>query len=208
MKRVIILVGSPRTNGNTVKIVEQVEALLKESDIQTEIVILDHHDIYPCHNCGSCEDTGDCIQKDAMKDLWERIEASDGLILASPTYYSAVTAQMKIFIDRTGRAKVIWDYKHNRPVGTRFSKSKGAMIIAVCGQSGERWLKCPLMQMRSLLADLEIPLYSIIKGDGADVGGGLFEGRPDMMIDIEEAARAFLEQDQEIVLDYKDTNIW
>jgi multimeric flavodoxin WrbA len=204
MNKVITLVGSPRTNGNTVKIVEHVDAMLKEKDIQTEIVILDHHDMYPCHNCGSCEETGDCIQKDSMTDLWKRIEESDGLILASPTYYSAVTAQMKIFIDRTGRAKVIWDYKNNRPAGTRFSRGKAAMIIGVCGQSGERWLKCSLTQMRSLLADLEIPLYSIIRGDGADVGGGLFEGRPEMMIDIEEATKAFLEQKQEIILDYKE----
>jgi multimeric flavodoxin WrbA len=204
MNKVIILVGSPRTNGNTVKIVEQIEERLKEKDIQTEIVILDHLDIYPCHNCGSCEDTGDCIQKDSMNDLWDRIESSDGLILASPTYYSAVTAQMKIFIDRTGRAKVIWDYKNNRPAGSRFSKGKAAMIIAVCGQPGERWLKCSLMQMRSLLADLEIPLYSIMKGDGADVGGGLFEGRPEVMMDVEEVTRAFLEQEQEIVLDYEE----
>ncbi len=204
MKRVIILVGSPRTNGNTVKIVEHVDEILRKEGVQTEIQILDHIDIYPCHNCGSCEDAGECIQRDDMGSLWEKIESSDGLVLASPTYYSAVTAQMKTFIDRTGRAKVIWDYKNNKPAGSRFSKGKGAMIVAVCGQPGERWLKCSLTQMRSLLADLEIPLYSIIKGDGADVGGGLFEGRPEMMVDIEEAAQAFMNRRKEVAFDYKE----
>lgn len=204
MKKAIILVGSPRTNGNTVRIVERVDEVLKREEIQTEILILDHMDLYPCHNCGTCEDTGDCIQKDDMKVLWDKIESSDGLVLASPTYYSAVTAQMKMFIDRTGRAKVIWDYKNNRPAGSRFSKGKGAMIVAVCGQSGERWLRCSLTQMRSLLADLEITLYSIVKGDGADFGGGLFEGRPEVMMDIEEATLAFVNREQEIVFDYSE----
>ena len=205
MKEVIILVGSPRTNGNTVKIVEHVEGILKDKEIQTEIVILDHLDIYPCHNCGACEDTGECVQKDGMIRLWEKIETYDGLVLASPTYYSAVTAQMKTFIDRTGRAKVVWDYKNNKPAGSRFSKGKRAMIIAICGQSGEGWLRCSLMQMRSLLKDLEIPLYSIIKGDGADVGGGVFEGRPEMMLDIEEATVSLVESEEEISLSYKET---
>ena len=204
MNNVVILIGSPRTNGNTVKIVEHVEEILKRRDVQTEMVILDHLDIYPCHNCGSCEDTGECVQRDDMIGLWERIEASDGLVLASPTYYSAVTAQMKIFIDRTGRAKVIWDYKKNKPAGSWFSGGKRAMIVAVCGQPGERWLKCSLTQMRSLLADLEIPLYSLIEGDGADVGGGLFQGRPEVVIEIEEATQAFIEQEQAIVLDCKE----
>ncbi len=204
MNNVLILIGSPRTNGNTVKIVERVEEMLKSRGVQTEMVMLDHLDIYPCHNCGSCEDTGECVQRDDMIALWERIEASDGLVLASPTYYSGVSAQMKIFIDRTGRAKVVWDYKKNKPAGSRFSAGKRAMIVAVCGQPGERWLKCPLTQMRSFLADLEIPLYSLIEGDGADVGGGLLEGRPEVMIETEEATQAFIEQEQGINFNYKE----
>jgi hypothetical protein len=47
-------------------------------------------------------------------------------------------------------------------------------------------------------------MVEVLKGDGADVGGGLFEGRPEVMIDIEESTQALLEQDNEIVLDYED----
>ncbi|MEE9116722.1 MAG: flavodoxin family protein [Thermoplasmata archaeon] len=204
MNKVIILVGSPRSKGNTARIVERVDEILRKRVIETEIVKLNRLDIRPCRNCGSCEDGGECVQDDDMRELWDKVESSDGLVLASPTYYSGVTAQMKIFIDRTGRAKVIWDYKRNLPGGTRFSGGKRAMLIGVCGQSGERWLQCSIIQMRSLLTDLEIPLYSIIKGDGADVGGGLFEGRPEMMIDIDEATEAFIEGDEEITLSYKE----
>ena len=204
MNKALILVGSPRSKGNTAGIVERVDGILRDREIDTEIVMLDRLDIRPCKNCGSCEDDGECVQKDDMRELWEKVESCDGLVLASPTYYSGVTAQMKIFIDRTGRAKVKWDYKRNLPGGARFSEGKRAMLIGVCGQSGERWLKCSIMQMRSLLADLEMPLYSIIKGDGADVGGGLFEGRPEMMIDIDEATEAFTEGDEDIPLSYKE----
>jgi multimeric flavodoxin WrbA len=205
MNKVLILLGSPRSKGNTVTIIKRVDEILQDKDVETEIVKLNKLDMRPCKNCGYCEKKdGECVQKDDMQELWEKVESYDGLVLASPTYYSGVTSQMKAFIDRTGRSKVIWDYKRNLPSGSRFSEGKRAMVIGVCGQPGERWLKCPLTQMRSLLADLEIPLYSIIKGDGADVGGGLFEGRPEMMIDIEEATRALLEEDSEIVLDYDD----
>lgn len=204
MNKVIVLVGSPRSKGNTARIVERVDEILQKRDIETEIVTLNRLDIRPCKNCGSCEDDGECVQDDDMRELWAKVESSDGLVLASPTYYSGVTAQMKIFIDRTGRSKVIWDYKRNLPSGSRFSEGKRAMVIGVCGQPGERWLKCSLTQMRSLLSDLRIPLYSIIKGDGADVGGGLFEGRPDVMMDVEEATQAFVLGEQEIDFDFKE----
>jgi hypothetical protein len=74
------------------------------------------------------------------------------------------------------------------------------MIISVCGQPGEKWLEGPLMEMRALLHDLEIPLYSIIKMQGADVGGGLFEGRPETEIEITEAAEKFILGSEEILL--------
>lgn len=205
MNKVLILVGSPRSKGSTARIVERVDEILHERDIETEIVKLNKLDMRPCKNCGYCEKKdGECVQKDDMRELWEKVESCEGLILASPTYYSGVTAQMKIFVDRTGRSKVIWDYKRNLPSGSRFSVGKRAMVIGVCGQPGERWLRCSLTQMRSLLSDLEIPLYSIIKGDGADVGGGLFEGRPDVMIAIEEATQAFVLGDREIDFDFKE----
>lgn len=206
MKKVIILVGSPRVNGNTARIVEQVEEILDGKGIETEVIFLDRLALNPCRGCGSCEDTGDCIQKDDMEELWGKVESSDGLVMASPTYYSGVTAQMKTFIDRTGRAKVIWDYKRNLPAGSRFQKGKRAMIVSVCGQSGEKWLKGPLTEMRYLLHDLEIPLYSIIKGHGSDVGGGLFEGRPEMGIEIKEAAEEFITSSEEILLHPKKSN--
>ena len=44
-----------------------------------------------------------------------------------------------------------------------------------------------------------------VEGDGADVGGGLFEGRPEMMLDIEEATVSLVESEEEISLSYKET---
>lgn len=200
MKKVIFVMGSPRLNGNTMKIAENVDGILRGKGIDTEIVVLDLMEIYPCRNCGACEDTGDCAQKDDMQELWEKIESCDGLVLASPTYYSGVTAQIKTFIDRTGRAKVIWDYEKNLPGGTRFSKGKRAMLIAVSGQPGEKWLKCSLLQMQWLLHDLEIPLFSIVKGHGADVQGGLFGEERNIEGEILESLDRFVKGEKEIEL--------
>ncbi len=200
MKKVIFVMGSPRLNGNTMKIVENVDGILRGKGIDTETVVLDLLEIYPCRNCGACEDTGDCAQKDDMQELWEKIESCDGLVLASPTYYSGVTAQMKTFIDRTGRAKVIWNYEKNLPGGARFSKGKRAMVIAVSGQPGEKWLKCSLLQMQWLLHDLEIPLFSVVKGHGADVEGGLFERGRKTEREIRESTNEFIGESREICL--------
>jgi multimeric flavodoxin WrbA len=207
MKKVLILVGSPRIQGNTSRIASRVEELLRANDISTEIVFLDKLQLGPCRGCGSCEDSGDCIQVDDMQELWEKVESSDGLVLASPTYYSGVTAQMKTFIDRTGRSKVIWDYEKNLPTGSRFSEGKRAMIISICGQQGEKWLRGPLTEMRWLLHDLEIPLYSIVKAHGADVKGGLFQKERNMESQIEEAVEKLTRGSKEILLSHEKKNV-
>ena len=50
----------------------------------------------------SCFSTGECVIEDDWRTLLDELTRADGIILASPSYFQGVTAQMKTFIDRIG----------------------------------------------------------------------------------------------------------
>ncbi len=102
MKAVSFL-GSPRINGNTAALLDAVIAGMKSSgDIQNEHIFLHEKKISPCNGCNGCKknETGKCVVKDEMQEIYPVIEKSDIIILATPIYWWSVTAQMKLLIDR------------------------------------------------------------------------------------------------------------
>lgn len=56
--------------------------------------------ISPCQACGTCEQTGPCLQRDSMANLRNQILDTDVLVFVTPIYYSGVSAQLKLAIDR------------------------------------------------------------------------------------------------------------
>ena len=98
--RVIVINGSPRTNGMTASILHSVESELISQGIDVEFYDLTDLDIGHCRGCCSCYMTGCCFIKDDAELISEKIKQSDGLVLGSPTYASNVSGLMKDFIDR------------------------------------------------------------------------------------------------------------
>jgi multimeric flavodoxin WrbA len=61
--------------------------------------------VHGCSACGQCraKHLGRCaFIDDDMNDWIEAAKTSDGIILASPTYFANVTTEMKALIDRLG----------------------------------------------------------------------------------------------------------
>ena len=73
----------------------------KEKGAETEIISLVDSDIKHCTGCIICEETGECVISDDMKELLLKLESVDAIVLGSPSYYNNVTGLMKDFIDRT-----------------------------------------------------------------------------------------------------------
>jgi multimeric flavodoxin WrbA len=99
---VLVVIGSPRTNGNSASLAKQVAAGAKESGAKVETVFLQRLNIRPCMACDACRKKvkKDCIIKDDMKVLYPKIKAADAIVIASPIYWFTISAQTKLFIDR------------------------------------------------------------------------------------------------------------
>ena len=100
-QKVLIVNGSPRKNGNSSVLAEQVAEGARSLGAEVEAVTLHDLDIRPCDGCDICRTPGnDCHIDDDMRALYPRVREADALVLAGPVYYFTVTAQTKLFMDR------------------------------------------------------------------------------------------------------------
>jgi multimeric flavodoxin WrbA len=100
-KSVLIVKGSPRTNGNSAALADQVYTGAKQSGAEVEAINIAEMDIRPCDACDVCaESHGGCIVGDDMQALYPKLTQADVIVLAFPIYWFTINAQMKLFIDR------------------------------------------------------------------------------------------------------------
>jgi multimeric flavodoxin WrbA len=104
MKKVTIFIGSPRKQATYQAVQEFVTNLKSHAEIDFEYVFLNDYNLENCKGCKLCFEKGEeyCSLKDDRNLLLEKMNNSDGVILATPNYSFNVTALMKNFLDRLG----------------------------------------------------------------------------------------------------------
>jgi multimeric flavodoxin WrbA len=93
--------GSPRAGGNTARLVKHILGALADQGATTEFYSLAETRVGPCTACETCMRDGHCPVGDDFNGLLERVLAADGLVLGSPHYAFAMSAQMKALFDRS-----------------------------------------------------------------------------------------------------------
>ncbi|MDR0835524.1 MAG: flavodoxin family protein, partial [Tannerella sp.] len=102
--KVIALNGSPHKNGNTAYALNVVGKALQDEGIDFEIVEIGGHHIHGCIGCEKCSENqdGKCsITNDLVNETVLKMKEADGIIIASPVYYSCIAGTMKCFLDRS-----------------------------------------------------------------------------------------------------------
>jgi len=96
---IIAIYGSPRKGGNTDILMDAFLSGVKEHENIISYKLRDMT-LKPCTGCGFCDDSGICVYKDDIWEIYERLDEACGLVLSSPIYFASITAQLKTFIDR------------------------------------------------------------------------------------------------------------
>jgi len=103
--KVVAFNGSPRKEGNTHLLIQRVFDELKKEGIETESIHFGGKPLRGCTACLKCVENKDkrCVlPDDGLNDYVAEMEQAEGIVLASPVYFSNVTAEMKALIDRAG----------------------------------------------------------------------------------------------------------
>jgi multimeric flavodoxin WrbA len=122
--KVIAFNGSARKDGNTAIMLNVVLDELKSKKIDTELVELSGKKIHGCIACYKCFQNKDqrcAVKKDIANECIEKMLASDGILLGSPTYFGDVSTEIKALIDRAGLVA-----KAN---GDLFKRKVGAAVV-------------------------------------------------------------------------------
>ena len=98
--KVLMLNGSPRSNGNTAVALREMETVFRENGVEVETVVIGNRAIRGCVACGGCAKIGKCVFDDAVNELAPKFEAADGLVVASPVYYASANATLIACLDR------------------------------------------------------------------------------------------------------------
>jgi multimeric flavodoxin WrbA len=135
---VVALSGSPRPGSNTDVLTEA--ALLGAREAGAETLHLAARDLkaIDCQACGPdpTGGTGYCIYHDDMDRVYEALERATGVLVASPVYFSGISAQLKRVIDRCNCVTPAIERPGERPAFRRqWARTRRGGLIVVMGPS-------------------------------------------------------------------------
>lgn len=134
--KVTAIVGSYHRNGIIDSAVDEILAAAERAGAEVRKFHLLDCRIEFCRNCQECAQTpgtarGTCPVQDDLPAILDAIEASDGLVLASPMNFWTVTALMKRFVERL-ICYAHWPWDRPAPTERIRPKNKHAIVVVSC----------------------------------------------------------------------------
>lgn len=124
---VVAFNGSARKGGNTTRMVREVFSVLEREGIETRLTELAGERIRgctACYRCGKHKDRRCAVDDDVVNACLEQMLAADAILLASPTYFADVTAELKALIDRAGMVSRMNDDMLRRKAGAAIAVAR------------------------------------------------------------------------------------
>ncbi len=105
MKKIVILNGAARKNGNTAKLIQAFTDGAKSAGHDVQEFYLQNMKINGCLGCNACRradknSANPCAQKDDMAEIYPAFQTADVIVFASPVYFWTITGTLKTATDR------------------------------------------------------------------------------------------------------------
>jgi len=173
--RVLCIAGSPRRGGNSERLLDAfVRGVNNAGGLAEKIVVVDYR-IAPCRGCNSCSDTGTCIVKDRMHEVYGLIDSADAIVISSPVYFATVPAVLKALYDR---CQPYWARIYVRGEA-RPPKRPGGLLLV--GGGGDPFgASCAVTTTKSVLAVLGVQYEVELEVEGPDAAGDI-DDRADVL---------------------------
>ncbi len=98
--KIIVFKGSPRKNGYSTKLVEQVVSGAKAAGAKVITYDLNDDGIKGCQGCFYCRAHEGCATKDYLQTMYGEIASCDGIVASFPIYFAGINGQSKRWMDR------------------------------------------------------------------------------------------------------------
>jgi len=183
---ILVILGSPRKNGNSETLARTVVAEMeKEASNTVEYVHLSKMKIAPCKSCGGCTKTAECVIKDDMGSLYEKVDASDRIFLVTPIYFYGPSAQSKTFIDRF---QARWSRKYLLETPFREDDDRRGYLLATAATKGEKVFDASVLIAKCFFDAINVRYGGSLLVRSVDKAG-VIKDRPDEMARAETFGR-------------------
>ncbi|HOP61830.1 MAG TPA: flavodoxin family protein [Spirochaetota bacterium] len=119
--------GSPRKNGYSSRIHEELTIPFKERGFFIEKVYAYDASVEPCTGCSWCSDHRECAINDGMTGIYSLIRRADIIAISSPLYFSSFPSPLKAIMDR---CQMLWEESRREPPP---EKNKKGIFICAAG---------------------------------------------------------------------------
>ena len=98
--KILLINGSPHSNGNTFLALDEMRKVFEENDVETALVQVGNKPIRGCIACGSCATKKKCVFDDVVNEAADIFAKSDGIVVGTPVYYASANGTLISFLDR------------------------------------------------------------------------------------------------------------
>lgn len=170
--KTLVFFGSARPNGHTKAMTD----LFLET-LGGDYELLDAYrmeDVAPCKDCRYCWHKNGCSISDGMKEIYQKIEEADNILLATPIYFHSVSGKLKVIIDRLQPywASCLRDDKPEAP------RKTGSILMVGGAPSFENQFLGGELVLKNLLKDMSIRFAGEVTLPNSDRDS--LETRPDV----------------------------
>ncbi|MGD8258804.1 MAG: flavodoxin family protein [Desulfobacterales bacterium] len=168
--KIVAIYGSPRRKGNTALLLKEAVKGAQDFGANVEEIVLRDLNISPCLEIYGCKESGECRIKDDFQTVRDKILASHGLMIASPVFFYAVSAHLKILMDRFQSLWVKKYWVDNIPGEPQKFIRKG-LLISVGATKGKKLFDGILLTLRYFFDVLDMELWKSLLYRGLDFQG-------------------------------------
>lgn len=97
--KILGICGSPRKGGNSEILLDEFLRYF-EGRFEVKKIFINSLKFIPCQECENIRKDGRCKINDDMQNVYDEVESSDIVVVASPIFFGSVSAQLKMLIDR------------------------------------------------------------------------------------------------------------
>jgi NAD(P)H-dependent FMN reductase len=130
----LALNGSPLRGSNVDLLLERTCAGYRDGGGEAEQVYCNQLIVKPCQACGPDPTAGYCVFHDDMDLVYQKLENASALAVGSPIYFDAVSAQLKLVIDRCNCVTPLVRLPDGgtafRP---RWARTRRGVFVTACG---------------------------------------------------------------------------
>ncbi len=98
--KVLMINGSPHTDGNTMIALKEMEKVFAAEGIATEIINVGNQPVRGCIACYKCEELGRCVFDDIVNETADKFAECDGMVVGSPVYFAGANSTLTSFLTR------------------------------------------------------------------------------------------------------------